>query len=87
MPVYKYITVESDGSEGEIFEVEQSMSAKPIERHPENGKKVRRIFDIPNICDEYTPGKEKALSDITRIKKAGFEILEKDKLTGKYFRK
>ena len=42
------------------------------------------MFEAPNINIEYTPGKEKSLSDTTRIKKAGFKILEKDKLTGKY---
>lgn len=85
MPVYKYITIEDDGSEGEIFEVEQSIKSNPIERHPENGKRVRRIFDAPNINIEYSSGKEKSLSDMSRIRKAGFRVLKKDKISGKYF--
>ncbi len=87
MPIYRYITIEDDGSEGEIFEVEQSITSTPITTHPENGKRVKRIFDSPNINIEYTAGKEKSLSDISRIRKAGFRILEKDKISGKYFDK
>jgi len=87
MPIYKYIVIEDDGSEGEIFEVEQSIKSKPITRHPESGKRVKRVFDAPNINIEYTAGKEKSLSDVGRIKKAGFRILEKDKISGKYFEK
>lgn len=79
MPVYRYITIENDGSEGEVFEVEQSISSPVLKVHPENGKKVKRIFDAPNINTTYTPGKEKSLSDTARIKKAGFHILQKDK--------
>ncbi len=87
MPIYRYITIESDGSEGEEFEVEQSITSQPLTVHPENNKKVKRIYDKLNINVEYTAGKEKKLSDISRIKKAGFAVLEKDKLTGKYYRK
>lgn len=87
MPVYRYVTIEPDGSLGEEFEVEQSIKAEPIARHPETGKPVRRVYDNPNINIEYTSGREKSLSDIARIKRAGFRVLEKDKLSGKYFEK
>lgn len=84
MPIYKYITIEPDGSEGDVFEVEQPAGSGPIKKHPENGKPVKRVFEAPNINIEYTPGKEKSLSDVARIKKAGFKILQKDNLTGNY---
>ncbi len=87
MPIYKYVTIEVDGSEGEIFEVEQNITSPILVSHPENGKRVKRIYDSPNINKDYTPGKEKSLSDMTRIKKAGFRVLEKDKISGKYFEK
>ncbi len=87
MPIYKYVTIEPDGSEGEIFEVEQSIKSPVLKKHPENGKPVKRIFEKPNINIEYTPGREKSLSEISRIKKAGFVVLEKDKISGKYFKK
>lgn len=84
MPIYKYITIEPDGSEGDLFEVEQSANSDPIKTHPENGKPVKRVFEAANINIDYTPGREKSLADVTRIKKAGFKILQKDKLTGNY---
>lgn len=84
MPIYRYITIEPDGSEGDIFEVEQSADSAPVKFHPENGKPVKRVFDAPNINTEYTARKEKSLSEVSRIKKAGFKILQKDKLTGNY---
>ena len=87
MPIYRYITIEPDGSEGEEFEVEQSITSEPLKFHPENKKPVKRVYDKLNINVEYTAGKEKSLSDISRIKKAGFTVLEKDKLTGNYYRK
>lgn len=86
MPVYRYITIEPDGGDGEIFELEQPITSKPIQRHPENGKPVKRVYESPNINSEYTKGKENALSDIKRIKKAGFQVLQKDKVSGKYFK-
>lgn len=87
MPIYRYTTIEPDGSEGEEFEVEQAISAEPLKVHPENGKPVKRVYDRLNINIEYTAGKEKSLSDTGRIKRAGFTILERDKLTGKYFKR
>ena len=87
MPIYRYITLEADGSEGEIFEVEQSANSPALKTHPENGKRVRRIYEAPNIQTQYTRGREKKLSDIKYIKSKGFEVLEKDKISGKYFKK
>ncbi len=87
MPIYRYITIEEDGSEGEEFEVEQSIISEPLLRHPENGKMVKRVYDKLNINIEYTAGKEKSLADIGRIKRAGFTVLEKDRVTGSYYKK
>lgn len=87
MPIYRYITLEADGSEGEIFEVEQSATSPALKTHPESGKRVRRIYDAPNIQTQYTKGREQKLSDIKYIKSKGFEVLEKDKISGKYFKK
>ena len=38
MPTYVYQCIEDDGSEGEIFEVVQPMSADPLTKHPESGQ-------------------------------------------------
>ncbi len=87
MPVYRYVTVEPDGSDGEIFEIEQDINAPLLKFHPTNGKNVRRIYDYPNINIDYTPGKMQSLSEVSRIKKAGFRVIEKDVVSGKYFEK
>ena len=84
MPIYTYQVVNDDGSAGEIFEVEQSANAFAVECHPVTGKKVVRLYDSPNISTQYTTGKEKSFSDVSRIKKAGFKVLQKDKITGNY---
>lgn len=86
MPIYKYITIEADGSDGEIFEVEQSINSKPIERHPESGKPVRRIYESPNLNLQYTHDKELKRSDPKYIKSKGFQILKKDKISGNYYK-
>ena len=87
MPIYTYTTIETNGSEPEIFEVEQPISAPPLEKHPVNGKPVKRIYDSPNINIQYTLGRERELSDTTKIKKAGFKIFERDKISKQYFEK
>lgn len=86
MPVYKYITIEEDDREGEIFEVEQSINSKPLEKHPESGKPVRRIYESPNLNLQYTHDKELKRSDPKYIKSKGFQILQKDKISGKYYK-
>lgn len=86
MPIYKYITIEDDGSEGEIFEVEQAANSDILKTHPENGKKVKRVYESFNLNTEYTKGKEQKLSDPKYIKSKGFQILHKDKLSGNYYK-
>ncbi|MFI3290890.1 MAG: hypothetical protein R3Y46_03310 [Opitutales bacterium] len=80
MPIYTYEVIDTK----EVFEVEQSINSKPIEFHPENGLKVRRIYSNVNINSRYTKSKENKLSDVSNIKKAGFKVLQKDKATGNY---
>ena len=87
MPIYTYRTIKADGSEGDIFEVEQPVGSPSLKVHPQTGEKIERIYDVPNLTSQYTPGKEKSLSDLARVKRAGFEVFEKDKISGKYFRK
>ncbi len=86
MPIYRYQVIQDDDM-GEIFEVEQSASSPTLKFHPENGKPVRRIYDAPNIQTQYTRGRENKLSDINYIKSKGFQVLEKDKISGKYYKK
>ncbi len=47
MPMYEYVVIRQDGSEGERFEVIQSMQASPLTKHPETGEPVRRVISRP----------------------------------------
>jgi predicted nucleic acid-binding Zn ribbon protein len=56
MPTYVYQVIEADGSEGEIFEVMQSMKEDALTTHPENGKPVKRMIVAPHAMTKHTPG-------------------------------
>jgi hypothetical protein len=47
MPMYEYVVIRKNGSEGERFEVMQSMQALPLTKHPETGEPVRRVISRP----------------------------------------
>ncbi len=50
MPIYTYQIIHDDGSEGETFEVVRAMSEAPLERHPETGERVRRVYQPVHIA-------------------------------------
>ena len=72
MPVYTYRIVLEDGSEGETFEVMRKMSDPPLERHPETGQKVKRIYNAPNIAGELSGFHDKARTSDKNLEKLGF---------------
>ncbi len=84
MPIYIYQVSTDDGSEGEIFEIEQSMKAESLTKHPVTGQPIKRIYLPPNISIKYTPGQTKNKLDNKNVEKAGFSKYERDKLTGTY---
>lgn len=84
MPIYVYREVLADGSEGELLEVEQPMSAKPLERHPVTGRPLRRVYLAPTVTTKYTPGRTKSLLAEKNVEKAGFTKYVRDKQTGTY---
>ncbi len=43
MPTYLYCVVNEDGSDGDRFEVFQSMHEPTLTAHPESGRPVRRL--------------------------------------------
>ncbi|MGC9451463.1 MAG: FmdB family zinc ribbon protein [Oceanipulchritudo sp.] len=86
MPIYVYETIQPDGTGGDRFEVRQSMKDPAMERHPETGEPVRRVFQPPHLSTRHTPGQTKSKLDNKRLEKAGFTKYERDKLTGKYNR-
>jgi predicted nucleic acid-binding Zn ribbon protein len=81
MPLYVYQVIEPDGSEGEVFEVLQSMSEEPLTAHPENGKPVRRLISAPNTISKFAAGNlsPSRLGSLgfTQYKKAGGGHYEK----------
>lgn len=68
MPLYVYQVITDDGSEGEVFEILQSMDEAPLATHPTDGRPVRRLLSAPNALRKVAPGK---MSD-NRLEKLGF---------------
>jgi hypothetical protein len=84
MPVYVYQEINPDGSEGELLEVEQPMSAKTLTKHPVTGRPLRRVYLPTSVATKYTPGQtQKKISD-KNLEKTGFTKYVRDKLTGTY---
>jgi hypothetical protein len=81
MALYVYQVIEADGSEGEVFEVLQSMSDTPLAVHPDNGKPVRRLLSAPNTITRFAAGNlsPSRLGSLgfTQYKKAGDGRYEK----------
>ncbi len=44
MPIYEYVILNDDGSEGDTFEVLQKISEPTLKKHPTTGQKVMRIL-------------------------------------------
>jgi len=86
MPIYVYEVILPDGSSGEVFEIQQSMQDEPLQRHPQSGQPVRRVYQAPNLTSRYSEGATRAKLDTKNIEKAGFTKYERDKLTGQYHR-
>ncbi|MCB1121526.1 MAG: FmdB family transcriptional regulator [Verrucomicrobiae bacterium] len=84
MPVYTYRVVNDDGSKGDYFEVEQSMSDPPLTTHPITDQPVIKVMHAPNLGIKHTTGSTEKKLDNKNVEAAGFTKYEKDKLTGKY---
>ena len=85
MPTYVYQVITDDGTDGEIFEVIQKMSEKPLTEHPETGEPVNRVITAPNIAGKWSEsGTKQMLSDknldrigFTKYQRAGDGVYEK----------
>lgn len=84
MPVYTYRIIRKDGSRGDYFEVNHSMSEPTLETHPITGEKVVKVMRPPNLGVKHTEGATEKKLDNKNVEKAGFTKYEKDKLTGRY---
>jgi predicted nucleic acid-binding Zn ribbon protein len=73
MPTYVYQVITDDGSEGEVFEVVQSMHDDALSEHPETGEPVQRIIQPPNIGGAWSEGKTKeSYQNNKRLGELGF---------------
>jgi hypothetical protein len=86
MPIYVYREILEDGSQGEIFEVEQSMKDATLTVHPVSGLPVKRVIQAPNINARHTPGKNKSMLENKNVERLGFTKYEKDRSTGNYYK-
>ncbi len=84
MPVYLYQAILPDGTDGDIFEVEQPMSAPALTCHPQTGLPVKRIYSAPNLSLRYSEQSVNNRLSPKKVEQAGFTRYERDKLTGTY---
>jgi hypothetical protein len=85
MPTYVYQVITDDGSEGEVFEVVQKMSDKPLTKHPETGRPVRRIPALPTIPGNWTDHATKQKLSDKNLDRLGFT--KYDRAGGGYYEK
>jgi len=84
MPTYLYCEILNDGSDGETIEIVRGLNDPDPSVHPETGRRLRRIYSVPNLAMRYSSQAQKSNLSNERIEKLGFTKYEKDKLTGTY---
>lgn len=72
MPTYVYQVITDDASEGELFEIVQSMRDEPLTRHPETGQPVRRVPQAPHIGGDHSETSEKRKLSDSNLDRLGF---------------
>ena len=79
MPLYEYVILNDDGSEGETFEVLQRISDPPLKKHPQTNQKVRRIMSAPSVKKQYSGGKITGDTSNKNLERLGFTKYQKSK--------
>ena len=65
MPLYVYEITRRDGKPGKQFEVMQKLSEATLQKHPETGEPVHRVYSAPSTPrNRY----EKAVKQISKEK-------------------
>jgi hypothetical protein len=73
MPLYLYEVVTDDDSQGEQFEVMQSMSDAPLTKHPATGQAVRRVLCAPAVGGKWSDGAmQRSVADDKKLDRLGF---------------
>lgn len=72
MPIYVYVEQQPDGTEGEPFEVIQSVHDAPLTVHPESGLPVRRVLTSAHTPKPWGSRDKKVQLADRNIEKLGF---------------
>lgn len=85
MPIFKYVIVNADGSDGATLEIEQGAGDAPLTHHPLTGEPLRRAFFAAGLVTQYSEGEMKRKTDDSAyISERGFTKYERDSATGLY---
>lgn len=77
MPLYVYAVINDDGSEGEVFEVLQSMSEDALTEHPVTGQPVKRLLSAPNTTRKYGESNTRGTLSNSNLERLGFTRYQK----------
>ncbi len=72
MPTYVYQVITDDDTDGEVFEVVQSMKEPALTTHPETGAPVRRIPQAPTIPGNWSDHATKQKLSDRNLDRLGF---------------
>ena len=73
MPIRRYRVLGPDGREAEILEVDQPGDTPDLERHPLDGRELRKLIEAPNVGGKWS---DRTLG--AKLKEGGFRKMEKD---------
>lgn len=77
MPIYEYVIINKDGSEGERFEVMQSMKDDALKTHPETGEPVKRVIAAPSLSLKHSESSDKSKLSDKNLDRLGFTKYQK----------
>ena len=87
MPVYVYQLINADGSDGDVFEIEQGLNDPALTLHPLSGQPMRRVLQPPNLGGQYNERViREQVTNPDNLERLGFTRYHKDKVTGKYYK-
>ena len=77
MPTYEYVIINEDGSEGERFEVIQSMKDDALTTHPETDQPVKRVIAVPSLSLKHSDASDKTKLSDKNLDRLGFTKYQK----------
>ncbi|MEC8043994.1 MAG: hypothetical protein VX130_05315 [Verrucomicrobiota bacterium] len=86
MPIFQYRVI-SPHEDSEILEVEQSIGAPPLTRHPMTNEPIERIASKVSITLKHSSSSEKNLLDSSNLSRKGFSVFHKDSANSKKYHK